>query len=135
VHVVSLEPLLKAAPAIQVHAYAAFAAFGLGAVQLLAPKGTISHRVMGWAWVALMAVIAGSSLLIHEIRLVGPWSPIHLLSLQVLTTLPFAVLAARRGDVERHRRYMSRMFLGALAVAGLFTLLPGRIMHQVLFGG
>lgn len=131
----SLEPLLTAAPAVQVHAFAAFAAFGLGAAQLAAPKGTVTHRVMGWLWVGLMGLIAGSSLLIHEIRLVGPWSPIHLLSLQVLATLPFAVLAGRRGDVERHRRYMRNMFLGALVVAGLFTLLPGRIMHQVLFGG
>jgi uncharacterized membrane protein len=27
------------------------------------------------------------------------------------------------------------LFLGALVVAGLFTLLPGRIMHAVVFGG
>jgi uncharacterized membrane protein len=26
------------------------------------------------------------------------------------------------------------IFLGALVVAGLFTLVPGRIMHAVLFG-
>src|SRR5690348_8755302 len=33
--------------------------------------------------VALMAVVAVSSLWIHEIRLVGPFSPIHLLSIWV----------------------------------------------------
>jgi uncharacterized membrane protein len=26
------------------------------------------------------------------------------------------------------------IFAGALVVAGLFTLMPGRIMHQVFFG-
>ncbi|MHC2578609.1 putative membrane protein [Bradyrhizobium diazoefficiens] len=26
------------------------------------------------------------------------------------------------------------IFAGALVVAGLFTLLPGRIMHRVVFG-
>jgi uncharacterized membrane protein len=26
------------------------------------------------------------------------------------------------------------IFAGALVVAGLFTLLPGRIMHRVIFG-
>ena len=26
------------------------------------------------------------------------------------------------------------IFLGALLVAGLFTLVPGRIMHAVVFG-
>jgi uncharacterized membrane protein len=30
---------------------------------------------------------------------------------------------------------MIGMFAGALVIAGLFTLAPGRIMHQVLFGG
>jgi uncharacterized membrane protein len=29
---------------------------------------------------------------------------------------------------------MILIFTGALVVAGLFTLLPGRIMHQVVFG-
>ena len=46
-----------------------------------------------------------------------------------------AVLAARRHNVLRHRRAMLGIFLGALVVAGLFTLLPGRIMHAVVFGG
>jgi uncharacterized membrane protein len=27
------------------------------------------------------------------------------------------------------------MFFGALVIAGLFTFVPGRIMHAVLFGG
>jgi uncharacterized membrane protein len=29
---------------------------------------------------------------------------------------------------------MILIFSGALVIAGLFTLLPGRIMHTVLFG-
>jgi uncharacterized membrane protein len=29
---------------------------------------------------------------------------------------------------------MILLFTGALVVAGLFTLLPGRIMHAVVFG-
>jgi uncharacterized membrane protein len=29
---------------------------------------------------------------------------------------------------------MIGIFSGALVVAGLFTLLPGRIMHAVIFG-
>jgi uncharacterized membrane protein len=30
---------------------------------------------------------------------------------------------------------MVSLFLGALVVAGLFTFVPGRLMHKVLFGG
>ena len=127
-------PLLAASPAIQIHAFAALAAFALGAVQLAAPKGTIPHLLFGWLWAGLMMVVVISSFFIHEIRLWGPWSPIHLLSIFTLVMLPLAVLAARRHDVRRHRRAMAGLFLGALVIAGVFTLMPGRIMHAVLFG-
>ena len=87
----SLAPLLNAVPQIPIHAFAAMAAFVLGIVQFAAPKGTLPHRTLGWIWVILMATVAVSSFWIHQIRLVGPWSPIHLLSIFVLVTLPLAV--------------------------------------------
>jgi uncharacterized membrane protein len=130
----SLTPLLEAAPAIPLHAFAAMAAFVLGVVQLAAPKGTLPHRALGWTWVGLMAVVAASSFWIHQIRLLGPWSPIHLLSIFTLAMLPFGVWMAHRHRVADHRRIMILMFSGALVIAGLFTLLPGRIMHAVVFG-
>jgi uncharacterized membrane protein len=129
-----LAPLLDAAPAIQIHAFAATAALALGMVQLAAPKGTLPHRTIGWTWVALMATVAISSFFIHQMRLWGPWSPIHLLSILVLGALPLAVLAAHRHLVDRHRRTMIGMFAGGLVLAGLFTLAPGRIIHAVVFG-
>ena len=89
---------------------------------------------IGWIWVGLMATVAASSLWIHEIRLFGPWSPIHLLSIYVLIMLPVAVIAARRHNVRRHRLAMIGMFTGGLVIAGLFTFLPGRIMHAAVFG-
>jgi uncharacterized membrane protein len=130
----SLAPLLDAAPAIPLHAFAAMAAFALGVVQFAAPKGTLPHRTIGWIWVALMALVAGSSFWIHQIRLVGPWSPIHLLSIFTLSVLPLAVWKAHTHQVLEHRRIMIFIFSGALVIAGLFTILPGRIMHRVLFG-
>jgi uncharacterized membrane protein len=48
--------------------------------------------------------------------------------------LPLAVLAARRHAVQRHQRAMMGLFFGALVIAGAFTLMPGRIMHTVVFG-
>jgi len=130
----SLVPLLDAAPAIPIHAFAAMAAFALGIVQFAAPKGTLPHQTVGWIWVGLMAVVAASSFWIHEIRLLGPWSPIHLLSIFTLIVLPIAVWRARRHRVADHRRIMILIFVGALVIAGLFTFLPGRIMHAVVFG-
>src|SRR5258707_15600254 len=130
----SLAPLLDAAPAIPLHAFAAMAAFVLGVVQFAAPKGTLPHRSIGWIWVLLMASVAISSFWIHQIRLFGPWSPIHLLSIFTLSMLPFGVWMAHRHRVIDHRRIMISIFTGALVIAGLFTLLPGRIMHAVVFG-
>jgi uncharacterized membrane protein len=57
----SLAPLLNAAPAIPLHAFAAMTAFVLGVVQLAAPKGTLPHRTLGWIWVCLMLTVAVSS--------------------------------------------------------------------------
>jgi len=130
----TLTPLLNASPVIQIHAFAAITAFVIGVVQLAAPKGTIPHRLVGWSWVMLMLTVAISSLFIHIIRLWGPWSPIHLLSILTLTALPLAVLHARRHNVRRHRNAMTSLFMGALVIAGVFTFLPGRIMHAVAFG-
>ncbi|MBR0693494.1 DUF2306 domain-containing protein [Bradyrhizobium lablabi] len=130
----SLAPLLDAAPAIPLHAFAAMAAFLLGSVQLAAPKGTLPHRTLGWIWVILMLVVALGSFWIHQIRLIGPWSPIHLLSIFTLIMLAAGVMAARTRNVRRHKITMVSMFCGALVVAGLFTFVPGRIMHAVVFG-
>jgi len=130
----TLEPLLSASRTIQVHAYLAFLAIGLGAAQLALPKGVRLHRAMGWLWATTMLGVAGVSLFIHTIRTWGPWSPIHLLSLFTLFMVPLAVLAARRGKIESHRRSMTWLFALALVVTGLFTLWPGRIMNRVLLG-
>src|SRR5580698_2832575 len=127
-------PLWNASPTIQVHAFAAMAAFAVGVVQLSAPKGTLPHRAVGWLWVALMLAVSISAFWIHTIRLWGPWSPIHLLAIFTLVMLPVAVLHARRHRVRQHRIAMLSLFFGALVIAGLFTLFPGRIMHAVVFG-
>jgi uncharacterized membrane protein len=134
-HPVTLAPLLNASPAIQFHAVAAMGAFVLGVVQLSAPKGTLPHRTVGWIWVTLMLVVSISAFFIHQLRIWGPWSPIHLLAIFTLVMLPIAVWRAHKHEVAQHRRAMLGLFLGALVIAGLFTFLPGRIMHAVMFGG
>jgi uncharacterized membrane protein len=131
---VTLAPLLSAAPAIQFHAFAAITAFALGLVQLAAPKGTLPHRTIGWIWVALMLVVGVSAFFIHQIKLWGPWSPIHLLAIFTLVVLPIAIWHAHRHQVLKHRNRMVGLFVGALVIAGVFTFLPGRIMHAVAFG-
>jgi len=130
----SLAPLLEAAPAIPLHAFAAMGAFVLGLVQFAAPKGTLPHRTIGFIWVGLMLVVAGSSFWINYLRWVGPWGPIHLLSLFALVMVPLAVWKAHTHQVAAHRRIMISLFAGALLIAGLLAMLPGRLMHKVIFG-
>lgn len=106
----------------------------IGAVQFLSPKGTNSHRLLGYVWVSLIITVCITSFGIFTIRLVGPFSPIHLLSILTIHSAITSVLAIRRGDVEKHMKSMKVLYILALLLTGGFTLYPGRIMNQVLFG-
>ncbi|WP_375464129.1 DUF2306 domain-containing protein [uncultured Methylobacterium sp.] len=130
----TLAPLAAAGPLVQAHALAAFLAIALGAAQFVLPKGRRPHRILGRAWVGLLALVALSSFGIHGLRQVGPFSWIHGLSLFTLTMLVLGVAFARSGRIAAHRWTMIGLFSGALIVTGLFTLVPGRTMHAVLFG-
>ena len=131
----TLQPLLAAGPAIQIHAVAALLTFGVGIVQLIARKGSKQHRTLGYIWAAAMMTVAITSFWIHEIRQFGDYSLIHVLSVFVIVSVPMALAAARSGQVNRHKKIMLSMFFFALIAAGAFTLLPGRIMYRVLIGG
>lgn len=129
-----LDPLLSEGFIVASHSLAAIAALLLGAFQLAAPKGTLPHRTVGYIWAALMLFIAVGSFWIAELRLWGRWSPIHLLSILVIATVPLAVWRAHRHQVKAHKYGMISLYALALVVTGLFTLWPGRIMHEVVFG-
>ena len=131
----TLEPLLAAPTLIRLHVIAAVLALVLGVAQLILPKGDKRHRLVGYIWCAAMFFVAAISLDIHIIRQWAGFSLIHVLSIYVLCMLPLGLLAARAGRIERHKRIMSGIFFFGLIVAGAFTLLPGRIMHLVAFGG
>lgn len=118
---------------ISAHALTAMLAIGAGAAQLVLPKGDGSHRVLGYAWVALMAWVAGSSFWIHTFEIIGPFSPIHVLSAITLATLWYAVRSARKGRMAAHRSAMISLYMLALLLTGAFTLIPGRTMHAVFF--
>lgn len=131
----NFDPLLQASPAIQIHVYAAVAAFFLGAAILFRRKGGRVHKALGRIWVGLMLVVAVSSFFIHTINLWGIWSPIHLISVGTLFSLGYGVWLVRRRIVIGHQRVMQGTYFGALIVAGIFTFLPDRIMYEVLFEG
>lgn len=128
----TLDPLLDASLAVQLHVLAVIPAMILAPWLLLMRKGTPRHRLLGRVWLVAMAVTAISALFIHEIRLIGIWSPIHLLSFLTLASCLAILRSARAGRVREHRLAVLGLFWMALVGAGLFTLLPGRIMHEVM---
>lgn len=121
---------------IVVHTAAAIAALGIGIAQFAGIKGTARHRTLGWTWVALMTVVALTSVFIHETSLpnVGGFGPIHVLTVVTAVTLPLLVVRARRHQVAAHRRIAIWLFAGALLLAGAFTLLPSRRLGHLLWG-
>lgn len=130
----SLTPLLEAPLPVQIHAFAAIAALLLGALVLFRRKGTALHKALGRVWAVLMLITAVSALFINEIRLIGPFSPIHIFSVVTFVGLAYGIGEIRRGNVRAHRATMQGLYFFALILAGAFTLLPGRRMHDVLFG-
>ena len=128
----NITAVLNASAVIQLHLLAAVLALGLGAVQLVLAKGTLSHRRLGYVWTGMMAVVALSSFFIFELRVWGPFSPIHMLSLFTLVTLYLAVQAARHNNINRHQLMMRAMYIFALLLTGAFTFFPGRLLHQLV---
>lgn len=128
----ALDLLLAAGPAIHIHLASTLTAFGLGLYILLArPKGSRLHRRLGWAFVVLMLTAAFSSLWITDTN-PGHYSAIHVLSIVTPVSLAIGVISARRHNVNLHRRFMVGIFLGALVIAGIFTLLPQRLLGKML---
>ena len=131
----TLEPLLDASLAIKIHLAAVVPAAILGAYLLMRRKGTPVHRLLGKIWLALMVITAISSFFIHELNMFHGFSPIHLISIYVLFASWQAYSAARNHDIVRHRKTVTGLYFGGIGIAGLFTLVPGRIMSKVIFSG
>ena len=127
-------PIWEASLAIQIHLVAAVAAFVLGAFVLWRRKGTKRHKHLGKVWAGLMGVVIVSSLFISQLRTIGPFSPIHLLSLGSAIGLIYALIQIRRGRIEHHRRAMQGLYFGGLVVAGSMAFAPNRILHRMVFG-
>lgn len=118
-------------PLVWAHLALIAVALALTPVLLLRTRGTIWHRRLGWLWAVSMFATAVLSFAIHEIN--GGFSAIHLLSLVVVLVVPRLVWNARRHRVVEHRRTARGLVIGALLVAGVFTLVGNRILAQFLW--
>ncbi len=132
----ALSSLLHRHPLIFFHLVTALAALVLGLFMLLRRKGTASHRLLGWAWVALMGSTALATVFIRDYRLPNlyGYTPIHLFTVTVAVMLPLGIWHVKHGRIDGHRKTMRGLYVGACVVAGLFTLLPGRFLGSLLWG-
>jgi len=120
-------------PIMLLHLGAALVALVLGLVNLASAKGTPRHQAIGWIWIAAMLAVTLPSFGLREIN-PGGFSWIHGLTILALLTMIGAIVAIRTGRVRAHKQMMLAMMSG-LTIAGVFTLLPGRFLGGLLFGG
>lgn len=119
--------------ALAIHLATVIPAIPLGAYVLFGRKGGPRHRLLGRIWLSLMTVTAISTIFIRNLN-GGQFSWIHLFTLLTFIAVPRAILSARAGRIEEHRKHMVGFYTGALLLAGLTAFLPGRTMWQWAFG-
>ena len=112
-----------------VHTAFATAALLFGPVVFLRRKGDGPHRVLGYAYVASMALLNATALLVYD--LFGGWGVFHWAALLSLATLAAgfvpALLRRPKGKwLEWHYQGMCWSYVGlaAAAAAELFSRLP-----------
>ena len=129
----SINPILDASSAIKVHTLAASFALTLGPF-IFTPKARGKlHKFLGYIWILAMATTAISSFFIHSFKVIWIFSPIHFLSIFILFGLCHAFWYIRNGNVIGHARTMLGMYWYGVLAAGIFTLLPGRMLNRAFF--
>lgn len=122
---------------VYLHLATVLPAFVLGTALLVMRKGTSLHKAFGRCYLALMLSTATIALFLPARvgpQFIGHFGFIHLLCLLVLYSVPSAFLAAKRGQIARHRSIMIQLYIGGLLIAGAFTMVPGRLIHGWVSG-
>lgn len=121
--------------AVQIHAISALIALLLGPFVIFRKKRDWLHKRLGYIWVTEMVSAAVSSFWITSpFGLIGPFSPIHALSVWALWTVWTAVGHARAGRIGQHSAELKGLYFYGVGIASTLTLLPGRRLNAILFG-
>jgi uncharacterized membrane protein len=130
---------MQLTPTIAIHTSAALGALVLGPVALWARKGAIQrpmlHRAFGYAWVTLMLLTATSALFIRDFKMpnLAGYTPIHLLVPYTIVGIISGFVYLARRDIPAHRKTMQSLYFGACISAGAFTLLPSRLLGNLVW--
>jgi len=128
-------PLQALPPVIQVHVISAVLAISIGPFVLLRKRHDRLHKCLGYVWVLSMLSVAISGLFIpgFALQILGHFGPIHAFVVLTLFSLWKGMAAIFRGNIRRHRAYMSGLYWNGLLVAGAVNFLPGRAINRTLF--
>ena len=125
---------------IYIHAFFALIAVPVGLYIFLTKKGTSAHKFVGRFWVAVLMIVSVTAIFIQEI-IPGQFSLIHLLIPWTIASLIYSIWSIRKFKETKltkhkygHMFSMIGVYIGALIVAGAFTLMPGRFFHTIFFG-
>ena len=129
-----LDYFTQSSLAVQIHIVVALLALVLGTAMMVRRKGTRSHRLIGKAFLALMLVVATTALFIRHIN-DGSFSWIHIFVPVTFFAAWEAVHYVRKGNIRGHKRAVTGLYFGALLIPGALSVLPGRTMWMILFGG
>lgn len=130
----TLAPLISAPVVIQVHVIAALLSIILGPVVLYRPRRDRIHTHLGYVWVTAMATVALSAMLIPNFS--GPFhfGILHGFAVLTCVTLVMGIRYAIQRDIAGHQAAFRSLYWNGLMIAGMFTLLPGRRINEMLFG-
>ena len=125
---------------IYVHAALALLAIPLGLYIFITKKGTKNHKMLGRTWVTVLMIVSLTAIFIQTIN-PGQYSLIHLLIPWTLGSFVYSIWNIKKFKKTKIKRHkiahmysMIGVYIGALLIAGAFTLMPGRFFHEVLFG-
>ena len=125
---------------IYVHAALALLAIPLGLYIFITRKGTKNHKMLGRTWVTVLIIVSLTAIFIQTIN-PGQYSLIHLLIPYTIGSLIYSIWNIRKfkkTKIEsykiKHMHSMIGVYIGALLIAGAFTLMPGRFFHEIIFG-
>lgn len=124
-------PPILATGAGAVHLILLFAALVLTAVQLVLPKGTGLHMLLGMMWAASLMLGAAVSFFMHQIN--GGMSVPHYFSIATLIIVPIVALLGYARRRIAHRILVMSFVIGILVVAGVFAFLgDDRALPQLM---
>ena len=108
-----------------------FLTLPLSFMQLALPKGRRHHKILGYAWAALMLAASILSFGIHGIN--GGFSFPHIFSVMALVFVPLIVFLARRKMRTLHRIAVLCSILFFQVGAGAGTFIPRRALGQMFW--